>query len=110
VGIVGVGVAAPARLAERGSKMTAQQVQQPVRHPGGPAARGAQRREARRHRSTGSQLHGFQPTYQMSFARGSLSADPRFAWPSPRFWQFVGATVVGASFFLLWIVVLIVLR
>lgn len=39
-----------------------------------------------------------------------MRGDPRFAWPSPRFWQFVGMSVVGASFFLLWIIVLMVFR
>ena len=71
--------------------------------------RAALRRDAN---SVRGSLPGRRPRPGPAYAPGAsgMRGDPRFAWPPPGFWQFVGASVAIASFFLLWIVVLNLLR
>jgi len=52
-------------------------------------------------------LHApFRPSSPRSFTLG----DPRFAWPSPLFWRFVGLSLLGAIFILTWLIALVLLR
>jgi len=48
--------------------------------------------------------------FRPSSPRSSTLGDPRFAWPSPLFWRFVGLSLIASVFISSWLIALVLLR